>query len=213
MLMIFELFVHVFSTTLAKLLMILLRHKKSTILLVSMFLRDLERFLINFHSLSLFLIIVCFLVLIYSPTNGMTIVKGAWSDINFHSRWIEWLSISLDLQHKNIRSITELETWLLLEYLVGTWLVGKKRPKSKKSAIIKRLSLIEKWYRNRGSYKLSQILKSPVITKRFQMLTSVFLRYFKAKWEESEYMFIKKKKLLLIEKDTKRMSLWLRISF
>jgi len=81
--------------------------------------------------------------------------------------------------------MTEFESLALLEYLVGTWLIGYDRLKLKESAITKRLSLMEEWWLNNGSYKLSQILKSPVIMRRFQMLNSVFLRYFIAKWEES----------------------------
>ena len=36
------------------------------------------------------------------------------------------------------------------------------------------------------------MLKSLVIMRMFPMLTSVFFRYFKANWDESEYMLIKK---------------------
>ena len=186
MLTIFEFFVHTFSTVLANLLTILSRHKKLTILLVSMFLRALERSLINTCSSLLSLTMVCFLILMCSSMIRMTIVKGTWSNMSLHSGWIEWLSISLDPQCKNIRSMTELEFWSLSEYLVRTWLVGRERPRLKKSAIIKKSLLIEEWYRKKGSHKLSQILKFPVITKKFQILTSVSLRYFKAKWEESE---------------------------
>jgi len=43
-----------------------------------------------------------------------------------------------------MRSITEFESYLLFEYLVGTWLVGFDNSKLNESAIIRRLSLIEK---------------------------------------------------------------------
>ena len=76
--------------------------------------------------------------------------------------------------------MTEFESLLLLEYLVRTLLIGHNRFKLKESATIMRLSLIEEWWGKDGSYKLSQILKSPVITRRLQMFTSVSLRYFKA---------------------------------
>ena len=186
MLTIFEFFVHVFWMVLANLLIILSRHKMLTISLISMFLRASERSLMNAHSSSLSLTMVCFLVLMCFLTIGMTIVKGAWSDMSLHLEWIEWLSISLDPQCKNIRSMTKLESWMLSEYLVRTWLVGRNSPRLKKSAIIKRSSLIEEWCGKKGSHRLLQILKSPVIIKRFWILTLVSLRYFKAKWEELE---------------------------
>ena len=39
------------------------------------------------------------------------------------------------------------------------------------------------------------------------ILTSVFLRYFKANWEESEYTLIKKKIVLWLKNETYKMSL------
>jgi len=96
-----------------------------------------------------------------------------------------WL-ISLDLYQRNIRSMVELASPTMLEYLVGQELVGDERAKLNKSAIIKRLSLMDEWCGKEGSYKLSLILKYPVMTRTLSMLTSIFLRYFKAKWNESE---------------------------
>ena len=55
---------------------------------------------------------------------------------------------------------------MLSEYLIGTRLVGIDKSKLNKSAIIKRSSLIEEWWGNKGSHKLSQILKLPVIIKK-----------------------------------------------
>ncbi len=43
--------------------------------------------------------------------------------------------------------------------------------------------------------------------RRLQMSTSVFFKYFKAELEGSEQMFINQKTLLLLKKETKRMSL------
>jgi len=97
---------------------------------------------------------------------------------------------------------------LLSEYLVETWLIGTERLRLKESAMIIKSSLIDKWWRNKGSHKLLQMLKSPVITKRLQMLISVSLRYFIAEWEESEYTFMIQKSLLLMKKEARRMSLW-----
>jgi len=48
------------------------------------------------------------------------------------------------------------------------------------------------WYRKFGSQLLYLILKSSVIIRTLLILTSVFLRYFKATWNESEYILIKK---------------------
>ena len=81
-----------------------------------------------------------------SSTIGMTIVKDAWSEVSLQSGWIVWLSISLEPQYRNIRSIMELASWQLSEYLVRTWLVGIERPKLKLSVIIKRLLLREEWW-------------------------------------------------------------------
>ena len=66
-----------------------------------------------------------------------------------------------------------------------------------------RSSLIEEWWGKDRSYKLSQMLKSPVITRKLQMFTSVSLRYFKTEWEESEYIFTNQKMLPLLKNETK----------
>jgi len=67
------------------------------------------------------------------------------------------------------------------EYLVGQGLVGNERAKLNESAIIKRLSLMDEWWEKEGFHKLSLILKSPIITRTLSILTSISLRYFKAK--------------------------------
>jgi len=85
-----------------------------------------------------------------------------------------------------MRSITEFASSAVSEYLVGQGLVGVNRARLNESAIIIKSSLIEKWNGKDKSHKLSLILKSPVIMRTLSMLTSVSLRYFKAKWEESE---------------------------
>ena len=72
------------------------------------------------------------------------------------------------------------------EYLVGQGLVGNERVKLKESVIIKRSSLMDEWWGKEESYKLSLMLKSPVMTRTLSMLTSISLRYFKAKWDKSE---------------------------
>ena len=51
--------------------------------------------------------------------------------------------------------MTEFELLTLSEYLVGTRLVGNERSKLNESTIIRRLSLMEEWWGNNRSYKLS----------------------------------------------------------
>ena len=82
--------------------------------------------------------------------------------------------------------ITEFASPAISEYLVRQGLVGVDRVRLNESAMIIKLSLIEEWNRKDESYKLSLILKSPVMMRTLSMLTSVSLRYFKAEWEESE---------------------------
>ena len=80
----------------------------------------------------------------------------------------------------------EFESFALSEYLIGIWLVELDKFKLKKSAIIRRSSLIDEWWGKDEFYKLSQMLKSLVIISMFWMLALVSLKYFKAEWEESE---------------------------
>ena len=104
--------------------------------------------------------------------------------------------------------MTEFESLSLSEYLVGTWLVGTDRLRLKESAITIRSSLIEEWWINNESQRLLQMLKSPIITRRLQILISVSLRYFITEWEKSKYTFITQKSSLLMKKKTRIMSLW-----
>ena len=124
--------------------------------------------------------------MMFSSVIGIEIVRGVWSDERYQLGWIEWLLSSFDPLQRNIRSITELASPLVLEYLVGIGLVGINKSKLNGLAIIIRLSLVDKWWGKDRSYKLSLILKSPVIIRRLLMLTSISLRCFKAKWEESK---------------------------
>ena len=54
-----------------------------------------------------------------------------------------WLLSLLDLLHRNIRSMTKLDSSIISKYLVGTWLVGIDNSKLNKSAIIKMSSLMD----------------------------------------------------------------------
>ena len=102
-----------------------------------------------------------------------------------------WLSYSEELGHKNTRSKTKFESWTLSEYLVGKNLVGLESSNQKESAMSKRVSLWEKWYGKFRSQKLSLILKFSVMMRTLLILNLVSLRYFKANWDESEYILIK----------------------
>ena len=86
----------------------------------------------------------------------------------------------MDLWHRNMRSMTEFDSPVVSENLVGPGLVGIERDKSNESAIIIRSSLVEEWKGNDESHKLSLMLKSPVMRRTLLILTSVSLRYFKA---------------------------------
>jgi len=85
-----------------------------------------------------------------------------------------------------MRSITELDSPAISEYLVGQRLVGVDNARLKESAIIIKLSLREEWNGKDESHKLSLILKSSVIRTMLSMLTSVSFRYFKAVCDDSE---------------------------
>ena len=104
-----------------------------------------------------------------------------------------WLLNSEEESHRKTRSKIELESWSLLEYLVGKSSVGLESSNWKESAISKRMSLWVEWYGKFRSQKLSLMLKSPVIIRTLLILTSVSLRYFKTNWDKSEYTLIKKK--------------------
>ena len=54
-----------------------------------------------------------------------------------------WLSIFKKFGLKNIRSMTEFISFTLSEYLVGTWLVGLKKIRSKESTMYYDLKSLE----------------------------------------------------------------------
>ena len=182
----FEYFIQVWSTILAKSDITFSNLGISKMFNVFNFEKNVITFLMNSSFSSLFFVIVLLWKAMYSSTIGIVLVKGVWSDVRHYSGWIECMFSSEELQQRNIKLMTEFESLVLLEYLVETWLIEYNRLKLKESAITKRLSLMEEWWLNNRSHKVSQILKSPVITRRFWMLNSVFLRYFITEWEESE---------------------------
>ena len=73
--------------------------------------------LTNFSPSSLFLGIVSLEDWTNSSAMGMVIVRGAWSDISHQLGWIMWPLSSLDLLRRNIRSMTELDSPVVSEYL------------------------------------------------------------------------------------------------
>ena len=137
-------------------------------------------------SCSLFRDIASLDVWMVSSKIGMSIMRGARSEERCHSGKMKWLSSSSEPCQRNIRSITEFDSPAVSENLVRPGLVRDERESSKESAIIIRLSLIEAWKGKDRSHKLSLMLKSPIIRRTLLILTSVSLRYFKAKCKESE---------------------------
>ena len=126
---------------------------------------------------------------------------------------MKWLLSLNELHQKNMRSMTEFVSLGLSVYLVGTWLVEDNKNKWNESVIIIKLLLIDKWCGKDESHKLSLILKSSTIIRRFQIFTSVSFRYFKAEWEALEYTFINQKISPLLKNEVRRISLWSIISF
>jgi len=168
---------------------------KASILWIELMLKPLKEFissLMKWFSSLLFLIKDCFVICMCSSSIRILTVIGAWFDVNLQSGHIWWLSCSNEEGHRKIRSKTEFESWTLLEYLVGKNSVGLEISSWKELAISKRVFLWEEWYRKFGFQKLSLILKSLVMMRILLILTLVFLRYFKADWDESEYTLIKK---------------------
>ena len=96
---------------------------------------------------------------------------------------------SSEIGPKNIKSMTKLELLWLSASLVEIWTVGLEIYNWKELVMSISVSLWIEWYRNKGSYKLSLILKSSVMMKTLLMLILVSLRYFKANCDESEYTF------------------------
>jgi len=82
--------------------------------------------------------------------------------------------------------MTEFDSFISSEYLVGTWLVDLDKHKSIESAMSVRKSLWKEWYGKNRSQILSLILKFPVIIKTLWILASISFRYFKAVWDKSE---------------------------
>ena len=136
-------------------------------------LKTLMTSLMNFSSCSLFFGKESLVFIMCSSSMAIVIVREAWSEVSHQEGWIAcWLSL-LELLWRNIRSNTKSDTPSISEYLVGIGLVETDKSKLNKSAIINRSSLIVEWWEKEGSYRLSLMLKSPVIIIKLSILTSV----------------------------------------
>ena len=116
----------------------------------------------------------------------ISMVIRVWSDESLHLGCIWWQLNFEEKRWRNTRSRTKLELWSLSKNLIGKFSEGLEIAKENKSAISKRISLWTEWNRKFIFHKLFLILKSPVIMMTLWILVSVFLRYFKADWEESK---------------------------
>ena len=162
------------------------RHSTLSMFEVSSKLRFEMTSLMNSFSCLLPGVIMSFDDWMTSSQMGISIVRGAWSEDRWDLGRMVWWSNSMEPHQRNIRSMTEFDSPVVSENLVGPGLVGDNSVRSNESAIIIRLSLIEEWKGEDGSHKLSLMLKLPTMIRTWFILTSVSLRYFKAEWEESE---------------------------
>jgi len=143
MLMNFEYFVQVWSTILA--------NSNTAFSKLDTFnkfnlVKDAITSLMNISSSSLFLVIVLLQASKCSSLIGMVIVKGAWSKVRCQSGRIWWVFSSVESLWRNIKLMTEFESFTLSKYLVGIWSVENERLRLKKSAITIILSLMEEWW-------------------------------------------------------------------
>jgi len=143
MLMNFEYFVQVWSTILAN--SNIAFSKLDTFNKFNL-VKDAITSLMNISSSSLFLVIVLLQASKCSSLIGMVIVKGAWSKVRCQSGRIWWVFSSVESLWRNIKLMTEFESFTLSKYLVGIWSVENERLRLKKSAITIILSLMEEWW-------------------------------------------------------------------
>ena len=97
----------------------------------------------NWAFLSLSFLMLLLHVMMTSSEMGMVTVKGAWSEEKYYSGWMKWLLRAEESHWMKIRSMVEFESLILSAYLVGIWLVGTGNDKSKESAKIIKLSLMD----------------------------------------------------------------------
>ena len=169
-----------------RLLTIFSRHSLLLMLRVSRFWKTEMTSLMKVFSCLLFCWIESFEVVMNLFTMGIVTDRRAWSNVSRQLGWMEcWFNL-IESHLRNIRFMVKLASPTVSKYLVGKGLVGVKKANWKESAISNKSLLMDEWWGNEESHRLSLILKSPVITRMLSMLTLISLRYFKAVWAESE---------------------------
>ena len=106
-----------------------------------MFLIAWMRSEMNFSSFLLFLMIVHCLSWMNSSVITISTVREAWSDGYQISGLILWLLISMELEWRKNRSITEFTLLTLSKYWVRIYWIELESLRSKESAILNRESL------------------------------------------------------------------------
>jgi len=118
---------HAWLTNKLRLLTVFSRHSLLLMLKVSRFWKIEMISLMKAFSCSLFCWIESFEVVMNLFAMGMVTDRGAWSDISCQLEWMVCWFNSLELHLRNIRSMVELASPTVSEYLVGTELVGIER--------------------------------------------------------------------------------------
>jgi len=180
-LVILDCFVFLFYTWLIselRLLTIFSRHSLLLMLRVSRFWKTEMTSLMKAFSCLLFCWIESFEVVINSFAMGIVTDRGVWFNVSRQSGWMECWFNSIESHLRN--TMVELVFPTVSEYLVGKEVVDVERANWKESAISNKSSLIDEWWGNEESHRLSLMLKSLVITRMLSKLTSISLRYFKA---------------------------------
>ena len=136
----------------------------------------------------------------------------AWLENSLQSGWMWWILNSVESEQRKTKSRTEFESWWLSEYLVEKYSVDLESSRWKESAISNKMSLKEDWKEKLESQRWSLILKLPVIRRMLSKLTSVSLKYFKADWDELEYILSKNWIELQLKNNMHEISLWLKMS-
>ena len=136
---------HAWLISKLRLLTVFLRHFLLLMLRVSRFWKTEMASLMKTFSCSLFCWIESFEVVMNSFTMGMVTDRGAWSDVSCQLGWMECWFNPIESHLRNIRSMVELASSTVSEYLVEKGLVGIERANWKESAISNKSSLIDEW--------------------------------------------------------------------
>ena len=117
---------------------------------------------------------------------------------------MQWLLNSNKNSQRNTRSKMEFESWSLSENLVERFSVGLEISSKNKSTISKRVLLWLEWRGKFKFYRLSLMLKLPVMIIILWILTSVFygwLRWIKINVDQKE------NRTLIEKQDTESISI------